>query len=583
VALLAGCGNSPSVSGTLQIIKPTGPAYTNTDVLVQAQVAGGASGPVDILLDGALLGTVTDSSGSGVYTYSWATKSVAEGGYQLTARITAGTASLLSTPVTVYIDRTPPTLLSQTPAPAAGNISPSAPAVLQFSEALLPSTVDQAKFQAGIEGYTYTQLIHFTPQLSGDGRTVTLVAPTITVPMPYAVEFQVNPGLTDLAGNPFAATAWIWQVPGWIALSGDLAAGSGPGVAPFAALQMDADGNPVIAFVEQTAQPQALVMRVDGGSWQQLGGAVQPTGFAGPSAMPSLRVDSNGTILVAVRVGSAFPFVLYWDGSAWATLGDVVPGGTGTALGGIGLALGNAQEPVVAFQNESAGRTDVFVSRWDAGTWESLGSVNANGVSDVQIDSLPFSDFPNGVGISTDATDAPLVSFRQSDGVHINGYVFRWNGSAWVQLGQPITAVSGQDVSAGPLLAVGSDGTPFVVFRQSDGTRGNAYVYSWDGSAWMQVGPAISDTSDELTGQPSLALDASNHPLVGAVTSSNAAYVFSLIDNSWSAPNGSLQTTVPFCFPLQAPSLVLDRTGEVVAALPELCSTDVVHVKRLNR
>jgi hypothetical protein len=38
--------------------------------------------------------------------------------------------------------------------------------------------------------------------------------------------------------------------------------------------------------------------------------------------------------------------------------------------------------------------------------------------------------------------------------------------------------------------------------------------------------------------------------------------------NGWSAPKGSLQTTVPFCFPLQAPSLAIDENGEVVAAFP---------------
>jgi hypothetical protein len=88
-------------------------------------------------------------------------------------------------------------------------------------------------------------------------------------------------------------------------------------------------------------------------------------------------------------------------------------------------------------------RANVFGARRDAGAWESLGSVNAKDVSDGQIDSLPGSNFPNAVGVSADATGAPLVSFRQSDGVHINGYLFCWNGSAWVQLGSAITAVLG--------------------------------------------------------------------------------------------------------------------------------------------
>lgn len=84
--------------------------------------------------------------------------------------------------------------------------------------------------------------------------------------------------------------------------------------------------------------------------------------------------------------------------------------------------------------------------------------------------------------------------------------VYQWNGTAWVQKGTDIHGSSycesGSSVSinqAGDIVAIGSPGTASAT--------GAVNVYSWNGSAWIQMGSTLSgEAIDDYFGRYSVSL-----------------------------------------------------------------------------
>ncbi len=126
ITLTACPGSSGGSDLSVSLSNPSGTAYTNSSLTVQATVSGGTPESLELLRNGTSLAVLTAP-----YAYTWDTSALTEGGYSLGVRAIKGGKTVQGDARTVFVDRTAPTvnLTSATAAvTTAGNLELSADA-----------------------------------------------------------------------------------------------------------------------------------------------------------------------------------------------------------------------------------------------------------------------------------------------------------------------------------------------------------------------------------------------------------------------------------------------------------------------
>ena len=250
-------------------------------------------------------------------------------------------------------------------------------------------------------------------------------------------------------------------------------------------------------------------------------------------------------------------YVFVWDGSSWAQRGSVValPAYSNPSVHSNDYASGdsiaiNEDATILVIGSaqygtglDQLGGVDVF--DWDGSAWTQRGSVLTAS------DGVDGDGFGKGVAISGDGSIL-FVGANGWEGANSNQggvYVFDWSGSAWTQRGSVITA---GDAAAsdqfGFSVGCSQDGAWLIVGATAwEGTttnQGGAYVLSWDGSSWSQVGSVIvaSDplATDHYAETVSINGDGTRVAIgadqwEGAITNMGRTYVFGWSGSAWSA------------------------------------------------
>jgi hypothetical protein len=205
--------------------------------------------------------------------------------------------------------------------------------------------------------------------------------------------------------------------------------------------------------------------------------------------------DGSGSEAGHVRVYS-------WNGSAWVQLGSDIDGEAVGDQSGYRVSMNAAGDRVAigAFGNDGSGSEagHVRVYSWNGSAWVQLGS---------DIDGEAVGD-QSGWSVSMNATgDRVAIGAVYNDGSGSNAghvRVYSWNGSAWVQLGSDIDGEAAGDISglsvsmnaAGDRVAIGATGND-----GSGDASGHVRVYEWNGSAWTQLGADIDgEAAIDLSG-----------------------------------------------------------------------------------
>ena len=152
------------------------------------------------------------------------------------------------------------------------------------------------------------------------------------------------------------------------------------------------------------------------------------------------------------------------------------------------------------------------------------------------IDGEAASDY-SGYSVSIDSDGSHVaIGAIYNDGTASNaGHVriYSWDGSAWSQVGSDIDGEAAND-RLGVSVSIDSDGSHVAIGAHlNDGTGTNAghvRIYSWDGSAWSQVGNDIDgEAASDYSGR-SVSIDSDgSHVAIGAPyddgNGSNAGHV----------------------------------------------------------
>jgi len=355
---------------------------------------------------------------------------------------------------------------------------------------------------------------------------------------------------TDLAGDPivcwgngYMVYVKRWNGSAWVEMGEGSASGGGISSHAFSlgdqtAIAVDLDGNPIICWSGRAEDGELGIYarRWNGGAWVQMAGSDTGRGISNSlweCRFPAVAMDSFGNPIVCwTQTGDVY--LKRWDGSEWVEMGGSASGGgISDQIGSVvypAIATDLDGNPIVCWQGMA---WDIYAKRWNGSAWVGMaGSAVGYGISN----SWPMnSEYP---AVAFDSTDSPVVFWMEylpgGDGPY-EIYVKRWNGSAWVEMGQE--SASGRGISRTPArsqhpaIATDPDGNAVICWQEYwIGERSEIYVRRYEGCAvrvnttpeagtWTLTGPQsyVYDGSgdDEIEGVPADTYTVTWHPLEG--------------------------------------------------------------------
>jgi flagellin-like hook-associated protein FlgL len=204
--------------------------------------------------------------------------------------------------------------------------------------------------------------------------------------------------------------------------------------------------------------------------------------------------DGNGTDAGHARVYD-------WNGSAWVQRSNDLDGESSTDYSGQSVSI-SADGNTLALSspgNNSNGNDSGYVRiyTWSGSSWTAVGN---------PIIGESAEDKFNKVSISTDgktvAVGATGNDGNGADSGHVR--VYSWNGTAWIQLGADINGEAAGDISGYSVALSDAGDTVAIGAPENDGNGSNAghvRIYDWNGSAWVQRGADLDgEASDDRSG-----------------------------------------------------------------------------------
>lgn len=310
---------------------------------------------------------------------------------------------------------------------------------------------------------------------------------------------------------------------GWVEIGAESASGHGISknalYSFYPSTAIGPDDAPIVAWY---SNENIYVRRWDGVDWVEMGagsangGGISKTGF---SHSPSLAVGPDGAPIVAWYDRSSDNEEIYvrrWNGSTWAEMGagSATGGGISNSAGYSvlpSLAIGPDNAPVVAWHDFSNGNDEIYVRRWDGSAWVEVGAGSATG-GGISNNAGPS----HGAVAAVGPDGAPVVAWIDKSSGNREIYVRRWDGSAWVEIGDHSATGGGISNNGGysstPSVKVGPDGTLVVAWHDAVSGNDQIYVRRWNGSAWVEMdagsatGGGISNSSG-WSRSPSLAIN----------------------------------------------------------------------------
>lgn len=231
--------------------------------------------------------------------------------------------------------------------------------------------------------------------------------------------------------------------------------------------------------------------------WEIVGTA----GFTAAGAEhPSLVFNSNNEPYVAFKDGAnnSKATVMKFDGNDWVIVGTA---GFSTRFATqISLAFNSKNEPYVVYRDDIyATDNKLTVMKFDGDNWVRVGAAEFSG--NVQSDHI---------SLAFNSLDEPYVAYTDTtviDNTVNKATVMKFDGTNWVNVGPAgFTPSAARYVS---LAFNNNNDEPFLAYR---GVSHKATVMKYNGSNWIPVGNGgFSDAGSDFV---SLAFNANNEPFV---------------------------------------------------------------------
>jgi hypothetical protein len=279
----------------------------------------------------------------------------------------------------------------------------------------------------------------------------------------------------------------------WINV-GNGAVSDGAGIYPSMDLK---SGGVYIAYSDATSSNKVTAKRLVDGNWEAIG----QKGFSSrPVTYNDIKVDDNGTIMVAYKDNGPDPYLMSFDGANW--LSNRIPRKL-TSIGNLDLDIYHGNPIIILPSTINSQRA--FVATWQNNNWDFVGPIGFGGVNtniysdpsgnvyggalkrftgsswtNVGRDGLPGFFVPDPISVF-DSEGNLYMSYNES--TFSRGKVAKWNGEEWTILGN--NYYSDGNVYNGS-LGITADDEIYISFCDSNSGRAN--VKRWTGEQWVHVG-----------------------------------------------------------------------------------------------
>ena len=280
------------------------------------------------------------------------------------------------------------------------------------------------------------------------------------------------------------------------------------------------------------------VYKYNGTAWTQLGADINGEAASDYSGQ-SVSLSSNGTTLAigaylndASGDAAGHVRVYKFNGTAWTKLGEDIDG---EALGdwsgySVSLSSDGTTVAIGAFKNDASGSNagHVRVYKYNGTAWTKLGGdINGEAADDQS---------GHSVSLSSDGTIVAIGAYLNDASGDAAGHVrvYKYNGTAWTKLGEDIDGEAAGD-RFGATVSLSSDGTIVAIGASGNDDSGDAAghvrVYKYNGTAWTQLGEDIDgEAAGDYSSSGSVSLSSDGTALaIGAYgndgTASNAGHV----------------------------------------------------------
>jgi len=242
------------------------------------------------------------------------------------------------------------------------------------------------------------------------------------------------------------------------------------------------------------------VYRRSTGSWLQIGQDLS-SALTNDQSGYSVSLSSDGNRLAIGYVDSDINGVdsglvrIYeYNGTIWNKIGQDIAGSTDRVYLGWSVSLssnGNIVAVGAPLEDNSGGveAGSVFVYEYNGSNWLLLGQeIEGEAASDRSGSSISISSDGTIVAIGAPDNDA-----AGTNSGHVR--VWQYNGSNWLQLGSDINGESAGDKS-GSSVSISADGIivaigAYLANEGGQGDSGHVRVYQYDGANWNQIGQDI--------------------------------------------------------------------------------------------
>ncbi len=311
-------------------------------------------------------------------------------------------------------------------------------------------------------------------------------------------------------------------------------------------VSVSGNGTTVVVGVPQAtvganaAQGAAYVYTWSGSAWTETK-LVASDGAASNQFGCSVAISSDGSTVVVGTNGPGKVYVYKWSGSAWvetkltASDGKQIGKSVAVSSDGTTVVAAASTDDIVAVDQGS-----VYVFKWSGSAWAETKLVASDGAAYDYLGSSADS-----LSVSSDGNTVVAGARLDDVGANANqgsAYIFKWNGNAWVE-----TKLTASDGAAnnefGASAAISSDGSTVVVGAplSANAFKGAVYVYAWSGSSWVETKLTASDGASGDDFGCSVSTSSNGNSLVvgacgddiGANPSQGSAYVYKWSGSAW--------------------------------------------------
>jgi Purple acid Phosphatase, N-terminal domain len=359
-------------------------------------------------------------------------------------------------------------------------------------------------------------------QIGGDGLNSGWAAGTIE--QVFSLYYQgstLYAGTGNTAGD---ADLWRWNGTAWAQIGGDGLNSGWAGATYEGVYSITGDGTNIYAGLGNSAGDNE-VYRYNGTAWTKIGGDGLNSGFSTTHTIVQSLAYGNSTLYAGLTATGTNSEVWGWNGTAWTRIGG---GYVNKSWGYFNLQDVESMTVSGDYLYATAGNTvagNAQVWRFNGTTWTIIGGQGINnswaaGTYENVLSSVSY----NGnlyVGLGTTANDAE---------------VWRWNGSAWTQVGgDSLNSSWGTGFEEVYSLAT-FDGNLYAGLGNS---ANDAEVWRYNGTSWTKIGGDSINSGWTTNYERVSSLGVYNNQLyAGLGASTNDAEVWRWNGSAWTKIGG---------------------------------------------